>query len=452
MNRIDFTSPATTASNAAPHFLSPLAFRNRRTVLRILKRSILARIAFVAMFGAATVAQATPIGGLVQTFLQSPPTNFARFGEGIAAAGNDVVVGGEDAHAADVFSDSTGAVLVTIPSPTPKASDGFGFSAAATSANVFIGAPDDSSIATNAGIVYEYNPANGSLVQTFRAPTPTAFTEFGFSLATSGTKLLVGGLGTGSPPVYLYDTTTGNRLLTLSDPVQNTTDNFGGSIAFVGNNILVGASANQNGSGRSGVVYLFNGSTGSLMHTFQDPNTGGANWFGLSVAAVNGNILIGAPRDSADGQFSGAAYLFSGTTDALLHTYFDPNGPGLEFGTSVASVGSDALIGANNYTSSSDDEGAFYGFSPTSQLLWTTTNPDGSSESDFGFNVATLGNEFFAGAPLDGPAALDGGVAYEFQGPPVPEPSSLMLLAIGGLSLSGIACRRTRTAFIALRH
>jgi hypothetical protein len=383
-----------------------------------------------------------PVGSLLQTFIRQPPANFARFGEGIAGVGTNVLVGGENSHVADLFSSSTGALLLAIPSPTPTASDGFGGSAAGTSTVAYIGAPIDSTVADRAGVVYAFNPTDGSLLQTFRAPTPTAETEFGHSIAASGTKLLVGGLAfVPSAPVYLFDAASGNRLLTIQDPVQNARDNFGVSIAFVGNNILIGAPANQSQSPLAGVAYLFDGTTGALLHTFHDPTSGGSNWFGLSVASWNNNILIGAPQDSTLGTNVGAAYLFDGTTGSLLHTYVNPTGAGHFFGSAVGSVGGDALIGAGFYQQDNDG-GAIFGFSPSSQLLWTTTNPRAAANTDFGFFLATVGNNFLAGAPFDNSTAITGGIAYEFQGPAVPEPSSLFLLAVGGLAAGGAALRR----------
>ncbi|HEV3417349.1 MAG TPA: hypothetical protein VG056_11060, partial [Pirellulales bacterium] len=355
-----------------------------------------------ALEGADPAISTTPTGSLLQTFIQNPPTNFARFGEGLAGVGNDVVVGGEYAHVADVFSSSSGALLQAIPSPTPTADDGFGFSAAGSAATAFIGAATDSSVANRAGVVYAFNPADGSLLRTFRAPTPIAETEFGYALATSGTKLLVSGLSTiSSPPVYLFDATTGNRLLTIPDPVQNVRDNFGSSIAFVGNNILIGAPANQSSSPLAGVAYLFDGTTGALLHTFHDPNSGGANWFGLSVISWNNNILIGAMQDSTLSVHSGAAYLFDGSTWNLLHSFFNPISTGYDFGSAVGSVGGDALIGTLDYQQGNDG-GAIFGFSPGSQLLWTTPNPRPSSIGDFGFHLSTVGDNFLAAAPFDG--------------------------------------------------
>src|SRR3981081_2929002 len=75
------------------------------------------------------IATSSP-GSLLHTFIRQPPANFTRFGEGITGVGSNVLVGGELSHVADLYSSSTGAFLLAIPSPNPTADDGFGFSAA----------------------------------------------------------------------------------------------------------------------------------------------------------------------------------------------------------------------------------------------------------------------------------------------------------------------------------
>ena len=180
-----------------------------------------------------------PPGSLLQTFIKPPPTNFARFGEGVAGVGNDIVIGGENAGSAYVYDAGTGNLLQTIPSPNTAGGDAFGFSAAGSSSVAFIGAPTDSSVANRAGVAYSFDPASGNRLNTFHAPTATADAEFGFSVAASSNRLLVGGHGVDAP-VYLFDSTNGNVLLTINDPAHNSNSEFGTSVAFVGSNILIG--------------------------------------------------------------------------------------------------------------------------------------------------------------------------------------------------------------------
>ena len=88
-------------------------------------------------------------------------------------------------------------------------------------------------------------------------------------------------------------------------------------------------------------VYLFDGS-GNLLQSFTNPNPNGVPYdgFGESVATVGSDVLVGAWKTNGD---SGAVYLFDGSGN-LLQTF---NGnAGTKLGWWVAANGSDALVGA----------------------------------------------------------------------------------------------------------
>ena len=61
-----------------------------------------------------------------------------------------------------------------------------------------------------------------------------------------------------------------------------------------------------------------------LLRTFQKPTPAANDDLGCSVAAVGNNVLIGAYRDDTGATDAGAAYLFDGSTGALLRTFTNP--------------------------------------------------------------------------------------------------------------------------------
>ncbi len=133
--------------------------------------------------------------------------------------------------------------------------------------------------------------------------------------------------------------------LTLDNPSPDSGDSFGQSLAVVGDKVLVGAPYDSTMGMSAGVAYLFDGTTGALLRTFYSPTPTANGLFGFSVAAVNGKLLIGAPYDAPLGQPYGAAYLFDATTGLLLRTFADNNTLSLGgFGTQVAAVGGNILV------------------------------------------------------------------------------------------------------------
>jgi hypothetical protein len=172
---------------------------------------------------------------------------------------------------------------------------------------------------------------------------------FGAAVAALGENILVGApWASPGGSVYVFDSTTGALLLTIPNPAPAAGDRFGASIAVFGGNILVGAPEDDPGGvTHAGSVYLFHGTTGALLLTISNPAPATNDWFGASVAAVRGNILVGAPLDSPRGVLgAGSAYLFDGTTGALLLAIPDPapHSHNDYFGFSVAAVGGNILI------------------------------------------------------------------------------------------------------------
>ena len=120
-------------------------------------------------------------------------------------------------------------------------------------------------------------------------------------------------------------------------PAEN--DGFGRSVAAIGNNFVVGAPGDDTAAADGGAAYLFD-ETGHLLRTLMNPTPVDGDWFGVSVAALGNDVLVGAPGSTVAAD-NGAAYLFDGTTGGLLLTFLNPT-PGDDdfFGGAVAAVGS----------------------------------------------------------------------------------------------------------------
>jgi len=172
------------------------------------------------------------------------------------------------------------------------------------------------------------------------------------------------------------------------------------------------------------------------MRTFENPRDGGVDHFGRSVSAVGNNVLVGAPKEDFGSNDLGAAYLLDGSSGTLLHTLETPlPDGGLNFGVSVAGVGNNVLVGGlRDYACL---------FSGTSgKLLHTYYNPTPEAGDRFGRTVAARGEDILVGAYWNDTGATDSGTAYLFE--PIPEPSTFILAAIGLLSLVFYRHRRRR--------
>ena len=262
---------------------------------------------------------------------------------------------------------------------------------------------------------------------------------FGQSVAISGNRVVVGAYcegdagGTYSGKAYIFDATTGSLLHTLHNPnAYGTSDNdyFGTSVAISGNLAVVGAYCEGDAGGTySGKAYIFDATTGSLLHTLSNPNAYGTSAddiFGFSVAISGNYAIIGASGEGdADGTYSGKAYIFDATTGSLLRTLDNPNAYGTSasdnFGQSVAISGNLAIVGAYcEGDAGGTYSGKAYIFDATTgSLLRTLNNPNSYSTSDydyFGQSVAISGTNVIVGAYGEGDASgPDAGKVYLYN-------------------------------------
>ena len=131
-----------------------------------------------------------------------------------------------------------------------------------------------------------------------------------------------------------------------------------------------------------------------LLHTFNDPNGVAGDSFGSTVAAVGSDVLVGAP--GANGN-SGTAYLYDSSGN-LLHAFAGNGVVDGGFGPSVAVVGSDVLVGAPGVNGALVANGAAYLYDSSGNLLHTFLDPNNGDFDLFGFSVAAVGSDVLVGA------------------------------------------------------
>ena len=366
-------------------------------------------------------------GALVAALATPAPTTNDFFGSSVAVSGTTVVVGApEDSTGGSVsgraYVDNaiTGGLIVSLAEPSPAAGDEFGYSVAVSGTTVVVGAPGNSSGGANSGRAYIFNAVTGALVATLTEPSPAANDQFGDSVAVSGSTVVVGApgnsaAGTDSGRAYVYDAGTGALVATLADPSPAAGDFFGNAVAVSGTTAVVGAYANSTAGSDSGRAYVFSAVTGALVATLTEPSSAASDFFGYSVAASGTTVVVGAPGNRTAGAQSGRAYVFSATTGALVATLAEPSpAAGDNFGFSVAVSGTTVVIGADGNGTGGTQNGRAYVFSTiTGALVATLTEPSPAAPSDgFGNSVAVSGTTVVVGADGKSTGGSDQGAAY----------------------------------------
>jgi hypothetical protein len=380
------------------------------------------------------------------------------FGRDVAISGNYAIIGasGEDdaggtgSGKAYIFNVTTGALIHTLNNPNAYAAtavdDGFGNSVAISGDYAIVGAyqEEDAAGQNSAGRAYVFNVTTGALVHTLDNPNAydaTANDYFGYSVAISGNYAIVSAFGeddvggTGSGKAYIFNVTTGALVHTLNNPNAYSTsagDGFGYSVAISDNYAIIGASGEDDAGGTgSGKAYIFNVTTGVLVYTLNNPNaysTSVNDSFGNSVAISGNYAIVGAEdEDDAGGFNSGKAYIFNVTTGALVHTLNNPNASYIagndRFGNRVTIGGNYAIVGAfaEHDGAAAPSSGKAYIFNVTTgALLHTLNNPNAAGTKpydQFGRSVAISGNYAIVGADSEDDAAggLASGKAYVYQ-------------------------------------
>jgi hypothetical protein len=225
-----------------------------------------------------------------------------------------------------------------------------------------------------------------------------AYDHFGQAVALRADRLLIGGRGHDSArgKAYVYrrqgQSWVYETAWTSPDPEPG--EQFGNAVALDGDFAFVGCRLDDEGAPASGAVYVFQRFDSGWRHVAKlkpTPSLAGQQ-FGRSIAARNGELLIGAV---GEGGWAGAAYRFRLEGDRWRqHARLaapDPR-PWDQFGTAVSLGPSRALIGAPGR---SDNAGEAFVFDAESRLE-AVLAPEGGFA---GSGVALLGDRALIGVP-----------------------------------------------------
>jgi hypothetical protein len=250
---------------------------------------------------------------------------YGSFGSSVAIAGTTVVVGAPyenasgqvDAGHAYVFNANTGGRLSMYNSSDAQSYGGFGHSVAISGKTIVVGAPDET---TNnyaaAGNIYVFNQRRPGFVSVLYSPNTKTYGEFGTSVAIHETTVMVGAPGenasghVGAGNAYTFDISTSALIATLSSPNAQQDGGFGFSVAITGTTLVVGAPEETVFSAlEAGRAYTFSVSSSTLTSTLVSTNSQAYGEFGYSVAVHGTTLAIGAPFESAYG-LDGAGHTY----------------------------------------------------------------------------------------------------------------------------------------------
>ena len=233
--------------------------------------------------------------------------------------------------------------------------------------------------------------------------------EFGFRVATDGTRIVVTAPDHSLTPfsrhgaAYVFTDVGGTwveeaKLLASDGAAQ---DHFGTTVAIEGNTILVGAGSHDHGAGTaSGSVYVFryNGSAWVEDAELVPADSaafqffgGVQNGYGKGLLLSGSRMVVGAPGDSGG---AGAAYVYddsSGSWTLEQKLTATPPQAGAHFGESLSMEGDRLVLGAHGWDQATTNNGSVWIFDRVGGVWSLTdvliTNPQ-HGNTEFGAGVA----------------------------------------------------------------
>jgi hypothetical protein len=359
------------------------------------------------------------------------PLESEDFGFSVATSGPYVVVGAPNGGSSGgvwVLNTVTNTEIV-LTDPSGEGGAYFGYSVSVSGNLVAVGAPTFGTPAHAAiGNVWVFNAATGSVVQNVSMPSAYAanLSIFGFSVALSGSTLLVGApyYDDFAGIVFACNATTG-ACGSAFQPTSQPDAFVGYSTAINGTMGIVGAPGLNSSSpahSSAGGAWILNLQSGITSFALRSPNPGPSGDYGYSVGIDQNAAIVGAPGENASGvDAAGNVYVYTLGPDSLTSTLVSPNPqPDGEFGSAVGVAGITAIVSALGENSSfphlgfHDDSGNVYGFSLQTDAAYLAFPADDiSNNTELGYSVAIANHTVVLGAPLESPQGSDrAGAAY----------------------------------------
>ena len=323
----------------------------------------------------------------------------------------------------------------SIPAPPVGVQSGaqLGYSVAVDGGYIVVGAPLDNVEATDSGVVKVFNTATGALLYLLPNPNPAVDDHFGWSVAISGTRVVVGtpldGTGNDAGSAYVYDLASPSPtvpMLTLTKPSPLGFEQFGASVSISGNRLVIGAPVTRIAQVNAGSAYVYDLSSATPtvpVATLNNPTPATGDNFGSSVAISGTGIVIGAYQDDTGQTDAGSAYVYNLTSappTVPVSVLNNPSpGAGDYFGSSVAIDGTRFVVGALANITGGRSAGSAYIYdfnSPTPTIpILTLNKPMPVSSDRFGISVAISGTRVVVGASGDDTGTTSAGSAYGYD-------------------------------------
>ena len=248
-------------------------------------------------------------------------STYDYFGYDVAIGGNLLFVGcpyydgsGRSNDGAVFVFDLDGNYVRTIQASDRANSDYFGFSVAASDTKVVIGAPyDDDNSRSASGSIYIFDHDGTNQVKAYAA-NPAVNDNIGRVVDTDGTKIVTGspyadrnGV-TNSGLAVIMDMDGSNPIdLVIPANVRNSSDYFGWDVSINDGKVAVGAKYDAAPATRSGRVFLYD-DDGTDVQLFTADDAASYDYYGSTVVLSGSKLYVTAERDNSG---RGSAYIYN---------------------------------------------------------------------------------------------------------------------------------------------